>query len=294
MAQCSTMQNQLLAVLSAKVQERISVHLERVFLHCGDVLHESGQPLHHIYFPADGIVSLICETREGGAAEVAIVGNEGLVGVELFMGGRTTTNRAIVRSECCVYRLPTDRLMAEFNCHGELMVQVLRYAQSLMTQMAQNAVCNRHHSITQRLCRRLIGSLDLCDDNRVDMTQELIANMLGVRRESITEVALKLQSVGAIAYRRGQIRVLNRAQLETSSCECYSVVRKETLRLQPYLTRTAVIGSTRSANALLFTRAATNWAPSASSSKKPLRSIGSSKQPASLKGRGVTSAVLVN
>lgn len=229
------MQNQLLAALPPEVAERLSPHLTLVSLRAGEVLHETGQALQHVYFPADGVVSLVCETRHGGSVEVAIVGNEGLVGVEVLMGGHSTTSRAIVHSACTAFRLPTHWLMVEFNRHGELMVQTLRYAQSLITQMAQTAACNRHHSVDQQLCRRLLLLSDRSSGDRLGMTQEQIASMLGVRRESVTGAARKLQSLGAIEYRRGQIHVISRTRLEKLSCECYAAVRKETLRLQPYL-----------------------------------------------------------
>lgn len=201
----------------------------------GKVLYESGDALRHVYFPTDAIVSLLYVMESGASAEISVVGNEGLIGVALFMGGESTPSRAIVQSAGHAYRLPGQRLKDEFNRHGELLVLLLRYTQALITQMAQTAVCNRHHSIDQQLCRWLLLSLDRLPSNRLTMTQELIANMLGVRREGVTDAAGKLQKLGVIEYSRGRITVLNRPQLEQLSCECYAVVKKETDRLLPYL-----------------------------------------------------------
>jgi CRP-like cAMP-binding protein len=196
------------------------------------VLYESGELLRHIYFPIDSIVSLLYVMQDGASAEIAIIGNEGAVGVSLFMGGATTTSRAIVQSAGSAYRLSGQRLKEEFERHGHLLHVLLRYTQSLITQMAQTAVCNRHHSIDQQLCRWLLLSLDRLPSNRLEMTQELIANMLGVRREGVTGAARKLQDLGVIRYSRGHITVLDRPQLETLSCECYGVVKQETDRLR--------------------------------------------------------------
>lgn len=199
----------------------------------GAALYESGDTQRHIYFPVDAIVSLLYVMKDGASAEIAVVGNDGAIGVALFMGGATTTNRAIVQSAGNAYRLTRKRLEEEFARHGEMLHILLRYTQALITQMAQTAVCNRHHSVDQQLCRWLLLSLDRLSDNRLVMTQELIANMLGVRREGVTEAAGKLQKAGVIEYRRGKITVLDRKRLESMSCECYDVVRKETDRLFP-------------------------------------------------------------
>jgi len=191
----------------------------------------------HIYFPTDAIVSLLYVLDNGASAEIAVVGNDGAVGVSLFMGGETTTSRAVVQSAGCAYRLTGSRLKREFELHGDLMYVLLRYTQSLITQMAQTAVCNRHHSVDQQLCRWLLLSLDRLYSNELVMTHELIANMLGVRREGVTDAAGKLQKLGVIRYRRGRITVLNRPQLERLCCECYGVVKTETERLLPHLAR---------------------------------------------------------
>ena len=210
---------------------RLFPHLIFVPLPLGMVLYESGAAIRHIYFPTDSIVSLLYVMQNGASAEIAVVGNEGATGVSLFMGGETTPSRAIVQSAGSAFRLTGNRLKQEFNRHGELLHVLLRYTQSLITQMAQTAVCNRHHSVDQQLCRWLLLSLDRLAGNELSMTQELIANMLGVRREGVTEAAGKLQRLGAIHYTRGKITVLDRAQLERLSCECYAVVKKETDRL---------------------------------------------------------------
>jgi len=228
-------QNHLLAALSASTFSRLEPHLERVTLPLGKALYESGDALRHVYFPADAIVSLLYVMENGASAEISVVGNEGLVGIAVFMGGESTPSRAIVQSAGHAFRLPCQRLKDEFNRHGELMMLMLRYTQALITQMAQTAVCNRHHSIDQQLCRWLLLSLDRLPGDRLCMTQELIANMLGVRREGVTDAAGKLQRLGVIEYSRGNIKVLDRTRLEQLSCECYAVVKKETERLLPYL-----------------------------------------------------------
>ncbi|MGK2912928.1 MAG: Crp/Fnr family transcriptional regulator [Porticoccaceae bacterium] len=228
-------QNHLLAALPADIQQRLFPHLELVTLALGYILYESGDTLRHVYFPTDAIVSLLYVMEDGASAEISVVGNEGLIGVALFMGGESTPSRAIVQSAGSAYRLPGARLKDEFNRHGELQRLLLRYTQALITQMSQTAVCNRHHSIDQQLCRWLLLSLDRLPDNQLTMTQELIANMLGVRREGVTEAAGKLQRLGVIEYSRGHITVLDRPQLERLSCECYAVVKKETDRLLPYV-----------------------------------------------------------
>jgi CRP-like cAMP-binding protein len=199
----------------------------------GKVLYESGDVLRHVYFPVDCIVSLLYVMENGESAEISVVGNEGLVGIALFMGGETTPSRAIVQSAGRACQLSAQKLKDEFRRNGNLQVSLLRYTQSLITQMAQTAVCNRYHSVDQQLCRWLLLSLDRLPSNELTMTQELIANMLGVRREGVTDAAGKLQKLGIIQYARGQITVLDRPELERLSCECYAVVKRETDRLLP-------------------------------------------------------------
>lgn len=227
-------QNQILAELPESSFKRLEPHLELAPLPLGKVLYESGDTIRHVYFPLDCIISLLYVMRDGSSAEISIVGKEGLIGIPLFMGGNSTPSRAIVQSGGMGYRLPGQKVKDEFNTHGELMDLLLRYTQALITQMSQTAVCNRHHSIDQQLCRWLLLSLDRLCGNELVMTQELIANMLGVRREGVTEAAGKLQKLGVIEYRRGHISVLDRPKLEQLSCECYDVVRQETERLMPY------------------------------------------------------------
>jgi len=227
-------ENHLLAALPQDVRDRIFPHLELYPLPLGKSLYESGDALAHVYFPTDSIVSLLYVMESGASAEISVVGNEGLVGISLFMGGESTPSRAVVQSGGHSYRLLGARLKEEFNRHGDLLVLMLRYTQALITQMAQTAVCNRHHNIDQQLCRWLLLSLDRLSGNNLSMTQELIANMLGVRREGVTESAGRLQRLGVITYRRGHITVLDRPALEKLSCECYEVVKKETDRLLPY------------------------------------------------------------
>jgi CRP-like cAMP-binding protein len=225
----------LWAALPSAVRRRLFPHLELVSLRLGQVLYESGGPLRYVYFPTDSIISLLYVMEGGASAEISVVGNEGILGVSLFMGGESTSSRAIVQSAGYAYRLAGQRLKDEFNRHGALLVLMLRYTQALITQMAQTAVCNRHHTTDQQLCRWLLLSLDRLPGERLTMTQELIANMLGVRRESVTTAASKLQKLGVIRYSRGRIIVLDRPKLETLSCECYAVVKAETDRLLPYL-----------------------------------------------------------
>jgi CRP-like cAMP-binding protein len=225
-------QNNILDALPAEERERLFPHLTLVEMPLGMVLYEAGEALRHIYFPTDSIVSLLYVMKDGASAEIAVVGNEGAIGVSLFMGGETTPSRGIVQSAGSAYRLSGRRLKQEFERHGQLLHVLLRYTQSLITQMAQTAVCNRHHSIDQQLCRWLLLSLDRLPSNRLNMTQELIANMLGVRREGVTGAARKLQDLGVIHYSRGRITVLDRPKLEQLSCECYAVVKQETDRLQ--------------------------------------------------------------
>src|SRR5690348_15812944 len=233
-------QNHLLAALSAEVRDRVFPHLELISLPLGTVLYESGDALRHVYFPTDSIVSLLYVMESGASAEISVVGNEGLIGVALFMGGESTSSRAIVQSAGYSYRLLGQRLKDEFNRHGDLQMLLLRYTQALITQMSQTAVCNRHHTIDQQLCRWLLLSLDRLPNNRLTMTQELIANMLGVRREGVTDAAGKLQKLGVIQYKRGRITVLDRPKLEQLCCECYAVVKKETDRLLPQIERNGI------------------------------------------------------
>jgi CRP-like cAMP-binding protein len=229
-------QNHILEALTQPERDRLFPHLRLVQLPLGKVLYESGDTLRHIYFPTDSIVSLLYMFQGGESAEIAVVGNDGAIGVALFMGGETTTNRAIVQSAGSAYQLAGARLKEEFGRHGAMLHILLRYTQALITQMSQTAVCNRHHSVDQQLCRWLLLSLDRLPSAELSMTQELIANMLGVRREGVTEAAGKLQKLGVIRYRRGQITVLDRRRLERLSCECYAVVKKETDRLLPLRT----------------------------------------------------------
>lgn len=227
----SPCQNKLLAKLSAQDYERLLPQLEYFPLALGQVLHEPGRPMQHVYFPTTAIVSLVCVMEDGGSAEIALVGNDGIVGVSLFMGGETTPSRAVVQSAGNAYRMKGQLLKHEFYRAGPMQRLLLRYTQALLTQMAQTAVCNRHHSLDQQLCRWLLLSLDRLPDDHLVMTQELIANMLGVRREGVTEAAGKLQKAGLIRYHRGHITVLDRAALEARVCECYGVVKRECDRL---------------------------------------------------------------
>jgi len=227
--------NHLLAALSPEIQTRLVADLTPQKLSLGRVLYESGDTMPYVYFPIDSIVSLIYVMENGSSAEISVVGNEGMIGVALIMGGESTPSRAVVQSAGLAFRVPGQRIKDEFNRHGELLLLLLRYTQALITQMAQTAVCNRHHSIDQQLCRWLLLSIDRLPTNKLTMTQELIANMLGVRREGVTDAAGKLQRLGVIEYSRGQITVLDRKKLETLCCECYEVVKKETERLLPYL-----------------------------------------------------------
>ncbi|MEO3865140.1 Crp/Fnr family transcriptional regulator [Rheinheimera sp. HH7-4] len=229
-------QNHLLNALPTDVQQRLFPYLDLVEMPLGKVLYESGDVMRYVYFPTDCIVSLLYVMENGSSAEISVVGYDGMVGVSLFMGGDSTTSRAIVQSAGFAYRMLGHRLKDEFNRHGQLLHILLRYSQALLTQMAQTAVCNRHHSIDQQLCRWLLLSLDRLKDNHLVMTQELIANMLGVRREGVTEAAGRLHKQGVIDYSRGHILVTNRAKLEQLSCECYAVVKAETDRLLPNLT----------------------------------------------------------
>jgi CRP-like cAMP-binding protein len=232
MADVTPERNWILRALPPEERERLFPHRQRVSLPLGTVIYESGARLRHIYFPADCIVSLLYVLKSGASAEIAVVGNDGAVGVSLFMGGESTPSRAVVQSAGVAYRLTRARLKQEFERHGLLLSILLRYTQALITQMAQTAVCNRHHALEQQLCRWLLLSLDRLDSNELRMTQELIATMLGVRREGVTEAAGRLQKEGVIRYSRGRITVLDRARLEKLSCECYGVVKAESERLR--------------------------------------------------------------
>ena len=225
--------NRLLAALPAEGFERIAAHLEPVAMPLGEVLYESGDSLAHVYFPTTAIVSMHYVLENGASSEIAGVGNEGMVGISLVMGGHAPPSRAIVVTGGSGYRLKARVLMEEFNRNGLLQPLLLRYAHALMTQISQTAICNRHHSVEQLLCRWLLLNLDRAPTNELTMTQELIASMLGVRREGITEAAGRLQKAGCIHYRRGHISVLDRAGLEARVCECYAVVKKEHDRLFP-------------------------------------------------------------
>jgi CRP-like cAMP-binding protein len=236
-ARHSPHQNHLLDALPRSDYERIAPNLELIPLRLGDVLYEPGVRLRHVYFPTTSIVSLLYVMEDGASAEIAIVGNDGILGISLFMGGDTTPSRAVVQSAGYGFRLKAELLKNEFERFGPTMHLLLRYTQALITQMAQTAVCNRHHLVDQQLCRWLLLSLDRLSSNELVMTQELIANMLGVRREGVTEAAGKLQDAGLIRYRRGRITVLDRSGLEARSCECYRVVKAEFDRLLPYAAR---------------------------------------------------------
>jgi CRP-like cAMP-binding protein len=226
-------QNHLLDALPAEERARLFPHLELVTMSLGDAVCEPGVQMHHVYFPTTSIVSLLYVMEDGASAEIAVVGNEGIVGVSLFMGGETTTSRAVVQSAGHAYRLTGQLLKDAFFLAGPMQRLLLRYTQALLTQMSQTAVCNRHHSVDQQLCRWLLLSLDRLSSNELTMTQELIANMLGVRREGVTEAAGKLQRAGLIHYSRGKITVVDRPGLEARVCECYQVVKREFDRLLP-------------------------------------------------------------
>lgn len=233
-------QNHLLDVLLKSEYDRLAPNLEHVKLALGDVMYEPGGLLQYVYFPTTSIISLLFVMENGASAEIAVVGNEGVLGISLFMGGETTSSRAVVQSAGHAYRLKAKLLKDEFNRGGPVQRLLLRYTQALITQMAQTAVCNRHHSVEQQLCRWLLLSLDRLASDELTMTQELIANMLGVRREGVTEAAGRLQRDGIINYTRGHITVLDRQKLEKRSCECYQVVKSEFDRLLPALHGSAV------------------------------------------------------
>ncbi|WP_158969181.1 Crp/Fnr family transcriptional regulator [Paraglaciecola sp. L3A3] len=224
--------NKLLNALSTDAQQRIFSHLKLVDLPRGKVIFEANEKLQYVYFPINSIVSLLYVMEDGSSADVSIIGNEGMVGIAVFMGGESTPRRAVVQSAGQAYRLSATELQNEFLNHPDIRLLLLRYTQSLFAQVAQTAVCNRHHSIGQQLCRWLLLSLDRIPGNDLTMTQELIANMLGVRREGVTEAAVKLQKAGIIHYKRGHISIIDRSRLETQSCECYKVVKNETERLR--------------------------------------------------------------
>jgi CRP-like cAMP-binding protein len=224
-------QNHLLAALLDAEFERLAPHLELIPMPLGEVLYESGGKMEYVYFPTTSIISLHYLLENGGSSEIAGVGNEGVLGISLFMGGQTTPSRGVVQTGGHGYRLRAHILMEEFNRAGPVLRLLLRYTQALLTQMSQTAVCNRHHTVEQQLCRWLLLTLDRLPTNELTMTQELIANMLGVRREGVTEAAGRLQGYGYISYRRGHITVLDRAGLEADVCECYAVVKKEFARL---------------------------------------------------------------
>jgi CRP-like cAMP-binding protein len=227
--------NRLLAALPSESYAALLPSLEPLTMPLGLSLYESGGAQGYVYFPTTAIVSLLYVLEDGDSAEIAVTGNDGLVGISLFMGGETTPSRAVVQSAGHAFRLKADLLKNEFGRFGPTMHLLLRYTQALITQMAQTAVCNRHHSVDQQLCRWLLLSLDRLQTNELSMTQELIANMLGVRREGVTEAAGKLQDAGLISYKRGRITVLDRPGLEARSCECYQVVKTEFDRLLPYV-----------------------------------------------------------
>ncbi|SFU96871.1 Crp/Fnr family transcriptional regulator [Halomonas korlensis] len=229
----SPQQNHLLATLPDDVKQRLFPSLEAVTLPLGEVLQQSGKTTHYAYFPTTCIVSLVYELQSGHSAEISLVGNDGMVGIALFMGGQTAVGKGLVQVAGEAFRIDEALFLEEFERHAGLMHHVLLYTQALMTQMAQTAVCNRHHSVQQQLCRWLLMSLDRLSSNQLVMTHDLIASMLGVRREGVTEAAGKLHRLGAINYHRGRIEVIDRAKLEQLSCECYAVVRNEISRLLP-------------------------------------------------------------
>jgi CRP-like cAMP-binding protein len=228
--------NRLLAALPEEDLQRWAEHLELIDMPLAAVLYESGETLNHVYFPTTAIVSLLYVMEDGSSAEIAVAGREAVIGISLFMGGESTPSRAVVQSAGKAFRMKAEYLKNQFSKHGPVLHLLLRYTQALITQMSQTAVCNRHHSIDQQLCRWLLLSLDRLQGDELVMTQELIANMLGVRREGVTEAALKLQAAGVIRYSRGRITVVDRPALEKLSCECYAVVKREYDRLLPYKT----------------------------------------------------------
>jgi len=234
-------QNHLLGALSPDVQGRLFPHLELTELPLRAVMYEGGRAMRHVYFPTDSIISMQYLLENGASTAISVVGNEGLLGITLYMGGESTPTRSLVQSAGYAYRLPRQRVREEFNRHGELLLLMLRYTQALITQVAQTAVCNRHHDIEQQLCRWLLLSVDRLSHNHLTMTQEFIANMLGVQRSGVTRAAVKLESMGVISYSRGMIRVLDRKKLESLSCECYGVVKRETDLLLHYLPQRQIV-----------------------------------------------------
>lgn len=231
----SPLGNHLLAALPAADLMRLLPEMEFVPLKLGEVLYESGTQLRHVYFPVSGVISLLILTEDGGTAEIAVVGNDGCVGIVLLLGGQTTLDRAVVQIAGHAYRLPAEPLLQEFKRAKAVRRLLLRYIQALMTQTAQTAVCNRHHTVEQQLSRWLLLTLDRVRSNDVIMTQELISNMLGVRRSGVAHAARNLQQAGLISYQRGRITVFDRAKLEAHACECYAVVKRETDRLLPVM-----------------------------------------------------------
>lgn len=226
-------QNYLFHSIPSPEWERLLPHIEPVELPLGKVLYEPGTKMSHVYFPSTAIISLLYALENGSSAEIAIAGNEGIIGISIFMGGESTSSRAVVQSAGLGYRVKSSLILDEFNRSGPVMHLLLRYTQALITQMSQTAVCNRHHTLDQQFCRWLLLSLDRLPSNELVMTQELIANMLGVRREGVTEAALKVQKAGFIKYARGRITILDRTGLEKRTCECYQVVKSEYDRLLP-------------------------------------------------------------
>jgi CRP-like cAMP-binding protein len=229
----SPIENRILAALPVRDYKRLLPHLELTQMPLGYSLYESGAKQNYVHFPVEGIVSLLYITKTGSSAELAVVGCEGMIGISLFMGGETAPNRAVVQSACTAYRLPAQVLKDQFAEGGALQLVLLKFTQALITQISQTAVCNLHHTVDQQLCRWLLLSLDRLPENRLQMTQELIANMLGVRRQGVTESARKLEKDHLITYGRGLITVLDRPGIEKRACECYSVVKTETDRLLP-------------------------------------------------------------
>jgi len=232
---CAPLENHLLAALPEQERARLFPHLERVEMPAGKVLYESGSRMSHVYFPTTAIVSMICAMEDGASAEIAVVGSEGIVGVALLMGAGSATTRAVVQSGGDGLRLKSHLMLEEFNRGGSALRLLLRYTQALMTQTSQTAACNRHHTLDQQLCRWLLLSVDRLRSNEIVVTHELIANMLGVRREGVTGAAGQLQAAGLIRYKRGRILVTDRVGLERRACECYGVIRREYLRLLPQL-----------------------------------------------------------
>ncbi|HUR89065.1 MAG TPA: Crp/Fnr family transcriptional regulator [Ramlibacter sp.] len=229
--------------MSPPVQSRLFPHLELAELPLRALMYEGGRPMRHVYFPTDSIISMQYLMENGASTAISVVGNEGLLGITLYMGGESTPSRSVVQSAGYAYRLPRPRVREEFNRHGELLQLMLRYTQALITQVAQTAVCNRHHTIDQQLCRWLLLSMDRLSGNRLTMTQEFISNMLGVRRSGVSGSASKLEHLGVISYERGLITVLDRKRLEGLSCECYATVKKETDLLLHYLPQRQVMGN---------------------------------------------------